>query len=1341
MKFNPLFQVMLALQNLPLNPIELPGLTLSPIKLDLGSAKMDLTLWLRERPDGLKATLAHNVDLFTQATSSRILDCFYNLLQAIAEDPGQRISRLGGISETDRHLVLIQWNNTRSETLEVECVQQLFEAQVERTPDAVAVLFDGGQLTYRELNSRANRLAHHLRCLGIGAETLVGIALERSPELIVALLGVLKAGATYVPLDPEYPLGRLAFMIEDAKPKVLLTQASVVKSWAAASKAPLEEATDRQLPISLCSETVPPTMLCLDSDWDAIGQASEENPQRAVGGLNRAYVIYTSGSTGRPKGVEVVHAGLTNFVSAANCLYDISSKDRVLQFASISFDAAAEEIFPCLTRGATLVLRTDSLLDSAAVFIEKCHEWKLTILDLPTAYWQTLMTEMKTLRLKLPAAVRLVIIGGESALAGSLSDWREYAGPEMRLLNTYGPTEATVVATAHESNKEDRPSARGEIPIGHPILNTQVYLLDSCFQPVPIGAVGELCIGGSGLARGYLNRPELTAEKFIPNPFGGMRGSRLYRTGDLARYRQDGTLEFQGRLDRQVKIRGFRIELGEIEAALGQHPGVQRGVTIVREEPGRDKRLVAYAVARSGEPLQERELIRFLKSRLPDYMVPSAIVQLNAMPLTPSGKLDRSALPAPVSDASRGGGPAALRTPVEEVIADIWSQILGVETVGRYDNFFQLGGHSLLGTRVVSRIRQAFKIDFPLRLLFQFQTLASLAERVEATIRRSQALAIPPLRAMSRGQNIPLSFMQQGLWFLDQLEPGNPFYNIHSGVRMRGSLNQEALEKALGMIAARHEILRTIFPGVDGVPVQVVSPAAAIPLSVVDLAELSPADREAEARRLATEEARRAFDLSCGPLLRTTLLRLEEQENILLLTMHHIVSDGWSMGVFYRELAALYEAFCRGGTASLPDLPIQYADYVLWQRQWLRDDILEEQLTYWRKRLEGAPALLEMSTDYPRPAIQRFHGASRPLMLSPQLTEALKMLSRRQGATLFMTLLTAFKALLYSYTGQEDLVVGSPVAGRNHVDTENLIGFFVNMLVLRTDMSGNPPFSELLRRVQRNALDAYSHADLPFEKLIEELQLKRSLSHNPLFQVMFALQNTQASPAELTGLELSPFRVNKGASKFDLSLGMIERNGVLRGQLGYDTDLFSEATIASMEGHFQNLLQAVVANPEERLSNLGLEAAVRETLPVPKSDSLARTASGQVDRPALPESATGGLQGGRPLVRPTNPIEQLLSEIWTQVLGKETVSIHDDFFELGGHSLLATRLVSRVQKAFGVEFSLRSVFERSTLEQMATVIAGLQVDQSDREEIAKTVADVERSNRRLSVLSMVANRK
>jgi amino acid adenylation domain-containing protein/non-ribosomal peptide synthase protein (TIGR01720 family) len=705
---------------------------------------------------------------------------------------------------------------------------------------------------------------------------------------------------------------------------------------------------------------------------------------------------------------------------------------------------------------------------------------------------------------------------------------------------------------------------------------------------VPVGIPGEIYVGGAGLARGYLNHPELTSVAFIGNPFSNTPSRRLYKTGDLGRYLPDGNIEFLGRLDDQVKIRGFRIELGEIEAVLGQHPAVAETVVVVREDVPGSKRLVAYVVVNQLAAPTIPELQQVLKQHLPEYMVPSAFVLLNALPLTPNGKIDRRTLPAP--DTTRPEGEGAYvppQTPIEEMLAGIWADVLEVKQVSIHDNFFDLGGHSLLATQLISRLRDTFGVEFPFRGLFDSPTVAGLSERLEPFL-RTELLVVPPLLPVERCGEMVLSFAQARLWFLEQLEPGSSAYNIPAAVRLTGSLDVAVLEQSLNEIVGRHEVLRTTFGMVSGEPRQVIAPVLALTLRWVDLRDLPEAQQKIQVERLATEEAQQPFDLAKGPLLRATLLQLGEAEHVLLLTMHHIVSDGWSMGVLIRELAALYEAFSTGKPSPLPELPIQYADFAHWQRQWLQGEVLAAQLSYWQQQLTGAPALLELPTDRPRPGVQTFRGATQFLALPEPLSQKLKTLSQRSGVTLFMTLLAAFQTLLYRYTGQEDICIGSPIANRNRSETEELIGFFVNTLVLRTDMSENPSFQELLARVREVTLGAYAHQDLPFEQLVEALQPERNLSHQPLFQVMFALQNAPMPALELPSLTLSSLEIESGTAKFDLTLSMEDTEQGLVGSLEYNTDLFDAASISRMLGHFQTLLEGIVDNPDLHLSDLPL---------------------------------------------------------------------------------------------------------------------------------------------------------
>ncbi|HEX2189470.1 MAG TPA: amino acid adenylation domain-containing protein, partial [Longimicrobiaceae bacterium] len=769
--------------------------------------------------------------------------------------------------------------------------------------------------------------------------------------------------------------------------------------------------------------------------------------------------------------------------------------------------------------------------------------------------------------------LRTVVSAGEAVDAATVERW----SGGRAFVNAYGPTETTVCATSARCEADGRAPA-----IGRPLENVRVYVLDAAGRPAPVGVPGELYVGGVGVARGYLGRPGLTAEKFVPDPFGGETGARLYRTGDRVRWRPQGILEYLGRLDEQVKVRGFRIEPGEIEAVLSAHAEVREARVIVWEDAPGEKRLVAYVVG----GVEADELRGHLRRSLPEYMVPAAYVVLEALPLTPNGKLDRKALPAPeyAADADRYVAP---RTPVEDVLAGIWAEVLRLERVGVEESFFDLGGHSLLATRVVSRVRAVFAIELPLRALFEGPTVAELAGRVEE-MRRAGLPVLPPVVPVERTGALPPSFAQERLWFIDRLEPGSTVYNVPVAWRLGGALDQAALERALGEVVRRHEALRTVFREVDGSPVQVIAPFGGFALPVEDLSGLGEADREAAVGRRAGEEARRTFDLSAGPLFRAALLRLGEEEHVLLLSMHHVVSDGWSMGVLFRELSSLYAAYREGGESPLPELAVQYADYAVWQREQLAGAVLDRQLAYWKERLAGAPELLELPTDRPRPAVQTYRGANVPVELPPQLLERLQALGRSEGATLYMVLLGAFQVLLSKHGGGEDVVVGSPIAGRTRREVEELIGFFVNTLVLRTDLSGDPSFREVLGRVREATLGAYEHQEVPFEKLVAELQPERSLTHSPLFQVMFTLQNAEDQGAALPGLSVSGVAAGLASAKFDLSLGLVVTSRGLRGGLNYSTDLFERATVERMLGHLERVLEQVAADADVRLSRLEL---------------------------------------------------------------------------------------------------------------------------------------------------------
>jgi amino acid adenylation domain-containing protein len=1109
----------------------------------------------------LSIALHYDTSRFDRDAIARMAGHLQTLLEGMVANPAGTIGELPLLTAAERQQLLVEWNDTRVDYPRYWCVHQLFEQHAARDPDAIAVACADRCLTYWELNSRANQLAYYLQALGVGPEVLVGICTDRSIDLVVGVLGILKAGGAYVPLDPNYPSDRLAYMLSDSQVPVLLTQKHLLE------KLPEHQAT----------------VVCLDMAWYEFATRNAENPICNVKPENLAYVIYTSGSTGQPKGVQVEHQGLLNLAFWHHCAFGIKPSDRATLLAGIAFDASTWELWPYLAAGASVYAVNSELPGSPLDLQHWLATNQISIAFLPTP----LAEEFLSLAWEAESSLRVILTGGDK-----LHGYPSTSIP-FELVNNYGPTENSVVTTSGWviPNQHDG----GAPAIGRPIANVQVYILDDRLQPVPIGVPGELHIGGAGLARGYLNRPELTQEKFIPNPFSddpqSRPKSRLYKTGDLARYLPDGEIEYVGRIDNQVKIRGFRIELGEIETALSQHPDVLQAVAIAREDTPGHKRIVAYPICDRERVPSVSDLRQFLKRRLPDYMLPSAFVFMASLPLTANGKIDRRALPAPDLTEQLGENYVAPKTAIEQTLAQIWSDILGIERIGIRDNFFELGGHSLLATQLVSRVRAAFKSEIPLRSLFESPTIAELA----ACIRRSQAgeieLAVPPLRAIApdrRNELLPLSFSQQRLWFLHQLAPTSAVYHVPGAVRLQGQLNVAALQRSFQEIARRHESLRTNFVVRDGQPMQIVRSDGTLNLSVVDLQYLPPVERESETQQLATALAEQPFDLSSDRLVRATLVVLSETEHVLLFCMHHIVSDGWSMGVFVREIATLYIAFCQNQPSPIPELSIQFGDFAVWQREWLHGEVLQAQLDYWQKQLTGAPALLELPTDRPRPPVQTWQGATQSFTLPNELSKAIAALSRRESVTPFMTLLAAFDVLLYRYTDQTDILVGSPIANRNRSEIEDAIGFFVNTLVLRSDLSGNPSFRELLGRVREKCLGAYTHQDLPFELLVEALQLERDLSYSPLFQVMFALQNAPTTEVELSGLTMSAIPGASQTAKFDLTLTMEESETGFVGFWEYNTDLFDTSTIARMAGHFQTLLESIVANPIGAICELPL---------------------------------------------------------------------------------------------------------------------------------------------------------
>ncbi|AFZ57857.1 non-ribosomal peptide synthetase [Anabaena cylindrica] len=1163
----PIFQVMFVLQNAPLEELELPNLHLTALEPPKQTAKFDLTLSMAEKNGQLIGEWEYNTDLFDSSTIERMIEHFQVLLSGILATPEQNIWQLPLLTERERHQLLVEWNQTELDYPQDKCIHQLFEEQVKRTPDAVAVMFENEQLTYRELNQRANQLAHYLKSLGVGANVLVGLCMERDSieevsltlDIIVGILGILKAGGAYLPLDPRYPTERLLLMLQDGQVPVLLTQ--------------------KHLSARLPQHQV--ELICLDTDWLLISQSIESNPVCEIQPKNLAYAIYTSGSTGEPKGVMIQHSSVVNL---ANGLHQAIYSDhqnfplRVSLNGSLTFDTSVKQIIQ-LIYGHSLNIVPEKVRFDGNAMLSYLQQQKIDVLDCTPSHLRLLIAAGL---LESDAAPQYVLVGGEPI---DESMWTTLAQAQnIKFYNVYGPTECTVDTTLCLIQ-----IANIKPVIGRPIANVKTYILDEYLQPVPINIPGELHIGGAGLARGYVNAKELTQKKFISNPFDQAAESRLYKTGDLARYLPNGEIEYLGRIDNQVKIRGFRIELGEIEAVLNQHPNLKAAKVITREDIPGDKRLVAYIISKSNQnsPSEiSHQLREYLKQKLPDYMIPSAFVVLESFPLTTNGKIDCRSLPAP-NFADSGSNYVAPRTPTEEIIAHIWSQVLKIETIGIDDNFFELGGHSLLATQVISRIRQSFNLEIPLYLLFEFPTIAQISEQIGIT-KQTDDVLVAAITPRQQQENLPLSFAQQRLWFLDKLKPNSSAYNIAYRLKILGSLNINILEQSLYEIIQRHEILQTNFVVVNGQPTQVITHNFDFNLPIIDLQSLPDFQRETEAEKIAKQEAEKSLNLAEDTLFRIQLLRLSPEDNLLLINIHHIIFDGWSFRVLFEELKALYTAYCQDLTSPLRQLPIQYADFTLWQRQWLTGEVLESQLNYWKRQLGGTLPVLELPTDRPRPQVQTYAGATKFFIFSKELTASLKSLCQEEGVTLFMTLLTAFKILLCRYSGQKDVIVGTPIAGRNRREIEVLIGFFVNTLALRTDLGEHRSFRELLSRVRRVCLEAYTHQDVPFEQLVEVLQPERNLSHTPIFQVMFALQNALMGELQLPNLTVTALEALVQTAKFDLTLSMSERNGQLIGEWEYNTDLFDGSTIERMIQHFQMLLSGILAAPHQCIWELPL---------------------------------------------------------------------------------------------------------------------------------------------------------
>jgi amino acid adenylation domain-containing protein len=1188
---SPVFQVMFGWEATPPAALALPGLRVMPLggegsnsraggaEAEAVGAKFDLTLGLREQGGKIVGGFTYATALYEKGTMERHVGYLRKLLEGLVGGAKAAVEGLPMLSEAEREQVLHGWNRTEAEYERDRCIHELFEEQAAGRPGAAAVEYEGASLSYGELNRRANRLAHYLRGLGVGPGERVALCVERGMEMMVGLMGVLKAGGAYVPLDPEYPEERLRLMLEDSAPVALLTQGHLRGLFA-----------DQEL-------TIPVIELEQEKHWENL---PEGNPDRIAGFTARhpAYVIYTSGSSGAPKGVVVEHESVVNLLNWTQSAYPLSADGAVLQNAPIGFDASVTGFFWPLVTGARVVMAREEGHKDAAYLCQTIRRNGVTAIGFPISMLPV-FAEAADESGGCPTLAH-VMCGGEALPAWVVRQFQERL-PQVELHNLYGPTEATVASTAWTRSGEDDLNI---VPIGKPIANSRIYILDGAGEPAPVGVTGEMYIGGVGVARGYLNRPELTAERFVADPFASEPGARMYRTGDLGRWLADGNIEFLGRNDFQVKIRGFRIELGEIEARLREHVGVGEAVVVAREDEPGEKRLVAYyTVSRAGVEVSVEALRAHLLTKLPEYMLPSAWLQLDALPLTPNGKLDQKALPAPCY-----AGPNSRleyeepEGELESQIAGIWAEILTLDRVGRQDNFFELGGHSLLGVRMMSRLRRVSGREVEIRQLFAHPVLCDLAKALDGAVDgriRTEQEVIP--RAERRGA-LPLSFAQRRMWFRSQLEGLSRAFHIPGRFRLVGALDRGALGRALNRIVERHEALRTTFQLVDGEPVQRVAPIEESSFALIEQDLRGQAEAERELERIVREEAGGAFDLEKGPLIRGRLIRLEdesgEERHALLLTVHHIVSDGWSIGVMGQELSSLYGAYREGKEDPLPELEIQYGDYAVWQRRRVEGELLERQAGYWKAALAGAP-VLELPTNRPRPRQQDYAGAMVEVVLDEELTAGLKTLSQRRGVTLYMTLLAGWAAVLGRLSGQTEVVIGSPDANRRHVQLEGLIGFFVNNLVVSVDLRGSPTGEELLERVKERTVAAQANQDIPFEQVVELVQPGRSTAHSPVFQAMFAWENTPRARLALAGLQVLPLRGDRAgggadaeaaAAKWDVTLGLREQDGKIVGGLTYATALYERETIELHVEYLRNLLQGLVADASTVVEQLPMLA-------------------------------------------------------------------------------------------------------------------------------------------------------
>ena len=1139
---------------------EASGIRISPLREFEYLDRFHVKFACSRRGNSVVLELHYAAAMFSREDASRLAGQLETALRGVVRDPTRDCAEIDILGAEEWTRTIEAFNATAVAFPDDPCAHDLFEAQVARCPDRCAVVYEDGVLTYRALDDAATALAARLRVRGVGAGRTVGIHAERSADMIVAILGILKAGGAYVPLDQSLPKLRLEALVRESH------MTSVVSHRALAG----------------VFQDIDIDVVVLDDVLRSQGAAPEPNAV-TVTPADLAYVLFTSGTTGVPKGVAVEHRQIVNYARGVAERFEVCDGEHMALVSTFAADLGNTVVYAALTTGGTLHVVSEHRRSNPDALAQYFARWPIDCIKVVPSHLEALLSASAPQHV---LSCRRIVLGGE-ATPWALID-RIEALSSAKVFNHYGPTETTVGATTCALSRGRRDPDSGSLPIGRPLPNYRAYILGSGGRPAPIGVTGELYIGGGGVARGYLNRPAETAERFVPDPIGA-DGQRLYRTGDRARQLPGGDIEFRGRVDDQIKIRGYRVEQAEVEAVVAACPAVRHAVVVARREAAGEARLVAYVVLRQAEATVA-DLTAFAEQRLPDYMVPSVFVTLPSLPLNRNGKVDRRALPAPDVSTARENL-VEPRTATEQRLADIWRQLLRLDVIGVRESFFDRGGHSLSAMQLVSRIRQQFDVELPLLSIFESPTIEGIAARIEEASEQPARASSPPIVATRRDRVIPASFSQERLWLFDQLQPGNSAYNVPAAVQIGGALDVAALEQTIAAVVSRHEVLRTTFSSVDGRPVQVIAPDSRARISFTDLRTLATPERARLVEAIARSHAQRSFDLAKGPVWRASLLQLADGEHVLLWNQHHVSTDGWSAGIFVREMSQLYTAFAGGKPHGLKPLAIQYADFSQWQRDWLDGDGKAAQLAYWRKRLEDAPPTIALPTDRPHPPVQSFRGGSESVVLTPELSRALVALGRQEGATMYITLLSAFKALLYLHTGQTDIIVGSPTAGRSQSQTEDLIGFFLNTLAQRTKVKGDASFRELLRDVRAGVLEAFANQDLPFEHIVDSLQIERDRSRSVLYQVLFNHQRTSEARLAFGDLRLVQMESPAIGSKFDLTLYATEGLQQTMLRMVYNADVFDQVTMTAMLGRFVVLLEAVVANPDRHVSGLPLLTA------------------------------------------------------------------------------------------------------------------------------------------------------